>query len=129
MPLGLCGIYQAKHFQAYLTNYQINIVSKEYGNKFIYGGPEKDKRIYLYMHNNHYDVITKMPGFFTCYYCHVCKKADEHQEEHRCPNACKCQPKIITKNFDEGVSNYFGLIKCTLLPPRGLFYPVLLHHG
>ena len=54
-------------------------------------GPEKDKRIYLYMHNNHYDVITKMPGFFARhYYCHTCKKAYEHQEEHRCPHECKC---------------------------------------
>ena len=34
-------------------------------------------------------------------------------------------PEIITENFDEDVSNYFGLIKCTVLPPRGLFHPVL----
>ena len=38
-------------------------------------------------------------------------------------------PEIITENFDEDVSNYFGLIKCTVLPPRGLFHPVLPHHG
>ena len=51
----------------------------------------QDKRIYLYMHGNHYDVITKMPGFFACnYYCHKCKKTYNNQEEHRCPNACKC---------------------------------------
>jgi hypothetical protein len=33
-------------------------------------------------------------------------------------------PCIITENFD-GVTAYFGLIKCTVLPPRGLFHPVL----
>ena len=83
VPLGPCGIEQAKQFQAYLSEYQISIVSKEYGDKIIYTGPEKDKRIYLYMHNNHYDVITKMPGFFArSYYCHTCKKAYEHLEEH-----------------------------------------------
>ena len=38
-------------------------------------------------------------------------------------------PEIITENFDEDLSNYFGLIKCTVLPPRGLFHPVLPHHG
>ena len=38
-------------------------------------------------------------------------------------------PEIITENFDEDISNYFGLIKCTVLPPRGLFHPVLPHHG
>ena len=43
------------------------------------------------MHNNHYDVITKMPGFFARhYYCHACKKAYDHLEDHVCPNKCKC---------------------------------------
>ena len=89
MPLRPCGIEQAK--QAYLTEYQINIVSKEYENKIIYAGPEKDKKIYLYMHNNHYDVITKMPGFFARNYCcHACKKVYDHLENHVCPNECKC---------------------------------------
>ena len=91
VPLGPCGIDRAKQFQAYLSEYQISIVSKEYGDKIIYAGPEKDKRIYLYMHSNHYDVITKMAGFFARhYYCHRCKKPYEHREEHWCRNACKC---------------------------------------
>ena len=34
------------------------------------------------------------------------------------------RPHIITENFDD-ISTYFGLIKCTVLPPRGLFHPVL----
>ena len=33
-------------------------------------------------------------------------------------------PEIITENFQD-VSEYFGLVKCTVLPPRGLFHPVL----
>ena len=91
VPPGPCGIEEAKQFQAYLTDYQISILSKEYSNKIIYAGPEKDKKIYLYMHNNHYDVITKMPAFFArSYYCHTCKKAYNNHEDHRCPNACKC---------------------------------------
>ena len=93
VPLGPCGIEEAKQFQAYLTDYQISIVSKEYRNKIIYTGPEKEKekKVYLYMHNNHYDVITTMPGFFArSYYCHTCNKAYNNQEDHQCPNACKC---------------------------------------
>ena len=91
VPLRPCGIEQAKQFQAYLTEYQINIVSKEYEKKIIYAGPKKDKKIYLYMHNNHYDVITKMPGFFARnYYCHACKKVFSHLENHVCRNECKC---------------------------------------
>ena len=33
-------------------------------------------------------------------------------------------PRIITENFDD-VSTYFGLVKCTVLPPQGLFHPGL----
>ena len=33
-------------------------------------------------------------------------------------------PQIITENFQD-LSTYFSLIKCTVLPPRGPFYPVL----
>ena len=91
VALGPCGIEQAKQFQAYLTDYQINIVSKEYSNNIIYSSPEKDKKIYLYMHDNHYGVITKMPGFFArSFYCHTCNKAYDHHEDHLCPNESKC---------------------------------------
>ena len=33
-------------------------------------------------------------------------------------------PKIVTENFKD-VQEYFGLINCTVLPPRGLYHPVL----
>ena len=36
-------------------------------------------------------------------------------------------PRIITENFDPGISKCFGLIKCTVIPPSGLFHPVLLY--
>ena len=58
VALGPCGIEQAKQFQAYLADYQISIVSNEYGNKIIYAGPERDKRIYLYMHTT---IMTSSP--------------------------------------------------------------------
>ena len=91
VPLGPCGIAEAKRFQMYLTEYQISIVSKEYNNKIIYSGPEKEKKIYLYMHNNHSYVISKMPGLFArSYYCHTCKKAYDNLNHHRCPDSCKC---------------------------------------
>ena len=106
VPLGPCGIEEAKLFQTYLAEYQINIVSKEYNNKIIYSGPEKDK-IYLYMHNNHYNVITKMPGFFArAYYCHECMKAYNYWETHLCLNTCKCcgshpiSSKVTTVSFN-----------------------------
>ena len=33
-------------------------------------------------------------------------------------------PRIITENVED-ISTYFGMIKCTVLPPRGIFHPVL----
>ena len=45
------------------------------------------------------------------------------------PTVPTSHPEIITKNFDEDISNYFELMKCTVLPPRGLFHAVLPHHG
>ena len=36
-------------------------------------------------------------------------------------------PRITTENFDD-ISTYFGLVKCMMLPPRGLFHPVHPYH-
>ena len=33
-------------------------------------------------------------------------------------------PKIILRNF-KSVEEYFGIVKCTVLHPRGLYHPVL----
>jgi hypothetical protein len=33
-------------------------------------------------------------------------------------------PKVITQDF-QAIERYFGLIKCTVLPPSSLFFPVL----
>ena len=77
--------------QTYLSDCQINIVSKDHQNSVIYTGPDQEKRIYLYLHNNYYDVITKMPGFLARkMYCHLCKKTYDHREDHLCSNICKC---------------------------------------
>ena len=62
VSIGPCGLEEVKQFQTY----QINIVSKDHQNSIIYSGPEKEKRIYLFLHDNHYDVITSMPAFFFC---------------------------------------------------------------
>ena len=51
--IGKCGIDEVKQFQVYLVDYQINIVSKEHQNSIIFSGPNKEKRIYLFLHDNH----------------------------------------------------------------------------
>jgi hypothetical protein len=34
-------------------------------------------------------------------------------------------PRVLTTNLDTSISQYSGIIKCTAVPPRGLFHPVL----
>ena len=90
VPLGPCGIGEIKKFQAVLPGYQLNIVSKEHLNAMISSGPEADKCLYLYNHDNHYDVITSMPAFLARkQYCHKCKKCFDKITDHPCGDLCK----------------------------------------
>jgi hypothetical protein len=59
-----CGIDEIKAFQTVLNGYQIHVLSKEHFNAVIYKGPNAEKKIYLYYHDGHFDVITKM--IFAC---------------------------------------------------------------
>ena len=91
VPLGLCGLDEVKLFQAYLTNYEITIVSGDHDNSIIYPPEPGDRQpIYLYFQNKHFDVITKMPGFLcVCYFCHKCRKTYSNVTDHMCPAMCK----------------------------------------
>ena len=94
VPFGPCGIPEVEMFQKYLTNYEINIVSGNHNSSIIY--PPKPSTnnnvtpIYLYLHDNHYDVITSMPGFLsTVYFCHTCRRSYTDKLKHLCPGMCK----------------------------------------
>ena len=94
VPLGPCGLPEVELFQKYLTNYEINIVSGNHDNSIIYpSGPSPDNNvtpIYLYLHDNHYDVITTMPGFLSnSYFCHKCSQSYSHKFDHVCDEMCK----------------------------------------
>ncbi len=44
----------------------------------------------MYLHNNHYDVITTMPGFLNrSYFCYNCRKAYDSTVDHLCKAMCK----------------------------------------
>lgn len=89
VPLTKCGIEEAKHFKNVLKDYQINILSKEHFNGIIFSGPETEKRLYIYHHDDHFDVITSMAGFLCKnYYCVRCKTGYDHVSKHRCNNPC-----------------------------------------
>ena len=94
VPLGPCGLKEVDLFQHYLTNYEIIVVSGDQDNAIIYpprprANPNPEKSIYLYYQANHFDVITKLPGFFnTSYFCHACHKGYDHTTDHLCDGMC-----------------------------------------
>jgi hypothetical protein len=89
VPLSKCGLDEVKKFQAVLPNYQIHVLSKEHFNGIIYDGVEGGIPIYLYYHDEHFDVITKMTGFLNrSYFCLQCKKGYNTKEKHVCNNPC-----------------------------------------
>ena len=93
VPLGPCGLPEVELFEKYLTKYEINIVSTAHDSSIIY--PPKPTTsnatpIYLHLHENHYDVITTMPGFLgSVYFCHACRQSYDHKHAHLCPGMCK----------------------------------------
>ena len=94
VPLGPCGMDEVKLFQQYLTNYQIIVVSGDHNNSIIYPpqppGTDEKPTINLYFHNNHFDVITSLPGFLNrSYFCHRCHKSYDHTTDHLCPAMCR----------------------------------------
>ena len=95
VPLGPCGLKEVALFQDYLVHYQIIVVSGDQNNTIIYpprppANPNPEKSIYLYYQANHFDVITKLPGFLnTNYFCHTCHKGYDHTTDHLCDGMCK----------------------------------------
>ena len=104
VPLGPCGLEEVRLFQRHLTRYEINIVSLLQNNTIIYPPPEQaapDKTpIYLALHNNHYDVITKLPSFLKqAYFCHKCRKGYSNKFDHLCPEMCRsCRAYECTRD-------------------------------
>ena len=94
VPLGPCGLKEVDLFQHYLVHYQIIVVSGDQDNAIIYpphprANPDPEKSIYLYYQANHFDVITKLPGFLnTNYFCHACHKGYDHTTDHLCDGMC-----------------------------------------
>jgi hypothetical protein len=90
VPLQQCGLPEVARFQKFLeTKYQIYVISKEHFNGIIYSGPkERAKKLFLYYHDNHFDVITKMPGFMErSFFCFKCLKG-HNNKNHSCVAEC-----------------------------------------
>ena len=91
VPIGFpCGIEEAKRFQAVLTDMKIHIVSQDYFNGIIFSGDvDSENDVYLYHHQQHFDLITSMTAFLSRnYFCKTCKVGYDHIETHRCTKKC-----------------------------------------
>ena len=112
VPLGPCGLPEVEMFQKYLTKYEINIVSGNHDNSIIYPPePSTNNNVtpfYLYLHDNHYDVITSMPGFLShSYFCHTCRRSYSAKLAHLCPGMCKS-----CRAYNCVVNNPMGCNEC-----------------
>ena len=93
VPFGACS-YDA--LSAYskapsLTGYQIILVDAHRSFHITTFGPLQNKQLILLHHKNHYDVITRLPGFFgSSYVCADCWKPYDHEGLHRCNNKKLC---------------------------------------
>ena len=91
IPEGPCGLVEVETFQASIPDYQIVVLSAEHFNAIIYEGPKRDKQIYLYHHNNHFDIISSVSAFLgKNYWCLECKKGYDKKENHICNKVCHC---------------------------------------
>lgn len=68
------------------------VISAETNHYITFKGPEKDKRLILIHHNEHYDIVTSLTGFFNrSYFCLKCERGYDHEEMNRHPcHASKC---------------------------------------
>ena len=87
VPFGPCSYEALTAFSKApsLAGYQIILVDAHRSfNITTYGDP-KDKQLILLHHQGHYDVITRLPGFFgSGYVCAHCWKPYEVEGRHRC---------------------------------------------
>ena len=89
VPFGPCGYEELTAFSKTpsMYDYQLLLVDATRGYAVTSFGPPQDKQLVLLYDNNHYDVITTLPGFFgTSYFCARCLKPYNDEGRHACKN-------------------------------------------
>ena len=93
VPLGPCSYDALTAFSAApsLANYQIILADAHRSFHITTFGDTQDKQLILLHDHDHYDVITRLPGFFgSSYVCAHCWKPYNTQGEHRCNKKKQC---------------------------------------
>ena len=93
VPFGPCSYDALTAFSQApsLTGYQIILVDAQRSFHITTFGPLGDKQLILLHNQDHYDVITKLPGFFgSSYVCADCWKPYNTEGLHRCTKNKLC---------------------------------------
>ena len=93
VPLGPCSYDALTAFSAApsLAHYQIILVDAHRSFHITTFGDTQDKQLILLHDHDHYDVITRLPGFFgSSYVCAHCWKPYNTQGQHRCNKNKQC---------------------------------------
>ena len=93
VPPGPCGYDALTQFSQApsLAGYQILLVDAARSFHITTFGALQDKQLILLHHQGHYDVITKLPGFFgSSYVCAHCWKPYNTEGHHRCHKKKQC---------------------------------------
>ncbi|XP_054709208.1 uncharacterized protein LOC129218913 [Uloborus diversus] len=100
--IGPCTYKEVAQFEEHL-NVQIVVIATENMQKVSYKGIERPRWINLWLHDEHYDVIKGLNGFYgTHFYCEECEVAYHRREEHWCANSCRiCLRKCCVSNTPE----------------------------
>ena len=98
VPEGPVGREELQKFQDYLgPDYRLIVIYGEERNACHAFTPhaENQKLLILYHHDQHYDVVTSLPGFFKqSYFCPYCLQGYNNEGHHRCLSTdnkvCSC---------------------------------------
>ena len=72
------------------------VISAKHGHAIVHQGPDGDKELVLLMHDGHFDVITKLPGFFNRnYFCKKCEKGFDHDDSAPLLLRPKCDQRFF----------------------------------
>ncbi|XP_042900957.1 uncharacterized protein [Parasteatoda tepidariorum] len=89
VSIGPCTYREIAVFENYLDT-QIVVFSTTNSNRMSYKSENpRRKRINLWLHDGHYDIITSLKGFYASnFYCKGCEKPYDHEENHYCDTIC-----------------------------------------
>ena len=93
VPFGPCSYDALTKFSAApsLAHYQIILVDAHRSFHITTYGDTQDKQLILLHDHDHYDVITRLPGFFgSSYVCAYCWKPYNTEAHHRCNKKRLC---------------------------------------